>query len=414
MRGIDHSFSGAFLATFGRYLLERGLLGRAQLEEATEVMIVFGGRLGTILAEAGLLGLEEVEAHLARHLGVPRAPAERLLRPDPAALRQVGRDLARRHGVLPLWIEKRRLHAAMLDPANPDRVDAVGFAVGLPVVPYVIAERRLVQLLEDHYEVRPDARFTDANLLELAGHVRSRPDANDDRWQWAAPMPAAPDAGREEDELAGWRDEHGLRPLAEGEELSNEAEFAALHETLSRGTAGATAATSAARLEAARSATERTVLEADLAMTGDRESVVPTALRIAASYARAAAIFSVRDGLIQGVLAARGSASAPIDGLTISAAEPSMLATAARGAVFHGTPAREGIDAIVARRVGGVDPREAAIVPVAIRGRVVQLLYVDNGPEPLSPSSLSALGLLCDGMSSAYGRLIEESTRRHC
>jgi hypothetical protein len=402
------------LATFGRYLLERGILGRAQLEDATQVMVVFGGRLGTILVESGLLGVEEVEAHLAQHLGVPSAPPERLLRPDPALLRQLSRDLARRYEVFPMWIQKRRLHAAMLDPANPDRVDALGFAVGLSVVPYAIAERRLVQLLEDHYGIRPDARFTDARILELAGHVRSRQPSEEERWQWAATTPAAAHAGHEEDRLAHWRDAHGLRPLAEGEELSNEADFSVLHATHLRGPTGAAPATPAAGVEPARSATERAALEADLAMTGDRDTVVPTALRIAASYARAAAVFAVRDGMIQGILAAQGSASDPIDGLYVPAAEPSMLATAARGVVFHGTPAREGVDAIVARLVGGGEPREAAIVPISIRGRVMQLLYVDNGPDPLPPSSLSALGVLCDGVSAAYGRLISASTRRHC
>ena len=136
------------MATFGRYLLEHRILDRAQLEEATRVMVVFGGRLGTILVEAGLLRTEQVEQHLAAHLGLPTAPPERMLRPDPDALRRVDRDLVRRHRLLPMWIEKRRLHAAMLDPASPERIDAVAFAVGLPVVPYVIAERRLVDLLD--------------------------------------------------------------------------------------------------------------------------------------------------------------------------------------------------------------------------------------------------------------------------
>jgi hypothetical protein len=125
-------------------------------------------------------------------------------------------------------------------------------------------------------------------------------------------------------------------------------------------------------------------------------------------------VFSVRDGLIQGVLATRGAASEVIDGLCVPAAEPSMLATAARGEVFHGRPAREGIDAIVARLVGGGEAREAAIVPIAIRGRIVQLLYVDNGPEPLSPSALAARGALCDEVAAAYDRLVCESTREHC
>jgi hypothetical protein len=36
-------------ASFGKYLLENGVVSRQQLEEATQVMVVFGGRLGTIL-----------------------------------------------------------------------------------------------------------------------------------------------------------------------------------------------------------------------------------------------------------------------------------------------------------------------------------------------------------------------------
>ena len=66
------------------------------------------------------------------------------------------------------------------------------------------------------------------------------------------------------------------------------------------------------------------------------------------------------------------------------------------------------------RVIGGRAPLEAAILPIAIDGRAVQLLYVDNGPDPLAPSSLAALGALCDTISSAYRRLISEKTRRHC
>jgi len=400
------------LATFGRYLLERRIISRAQLEDATQVMVVFGGRLGTILVEAGFLGVEELEAHLSQHLGVSSAPPDRLLRPDPDALRQVSREVARRYQLLPMWMEKRRLHAAMLDPSNPDRVDGAGFAVGLSVVPYVIAECRLVHLLEDHYAIRPDPRFTDSSILELAGHVKARHGSGDSRWEWDGQGPAAPGSALEEDELARWRDEHGLRPLAAGEELSDPASFEALEPHRSSGSGGDEL--TAPAIEPARSATERSQLEADLAMTGDRDSVVPTALRIASSYARVAAVFSVREGLIQGVLATRGAASEAIDGLYVPAAEPSMLATAARGGVFHGRPARDGIDALVARLVGGGEPREAAIVPVSVRGRIVQLLYVDNGADAIPPTSLSALGALCDGVAVAYERLISESTQRHC
>jgi hypothetical protein len=414
------------LTTFGRYLLDRAVLARVQLEEATQVLVIFGGRLGTILVESGLLTMEQVEAHLSAHLGLPSAPLEHLRRPDPEVLRQVGRDVARRHKLFPMWIAKRRLHAAMLDPANPESIDAASFAVGLAVSPYVIGERRLVDLLWEHYGIRPDSRFTDSNLLELAGHVRSPRAAGGDRWQWGGAAPARVDRAGESEEIERWRDAHGIHPLAEGEELSDESVFGSLHAGPSGGSTGAGAAArgsgtrgqsagaSPPRLEPARSAAELRALEAELATIGDRDAVAPTALRIAACHARAAALFSVRSGIIQGVLAARGSTNEPIEGLCVPASEPSMLAVAARGEVFHGRPGREGLDAVVARRVGGGDPREVAIVPVVVRGRVVQLLYVDNGPDPLPRSSLAALGTLCDGVSAAFDRLIEETTRRHC
>ncbi len=411
------------MATFGRYLLDRGVLNRAQLEEATQVMVVFGGRLGTILVEAGVLTLEEVEEHLARHLDLPCAPRERLGCPDPKALEAVGADLARRCALFPMWIEKRKLHAAMLDPADPDYVDAVAFATGRPVVPYVIAERRLVQLLEDHYGIRPDSRFTDFRILELAGHVQSRRTRAAERDEEGAAA-RAPAPASEEDEMARWREAHGMLPLGQGEELSDADSFDRIHGStpacgpLPSSPLAAAAAASEPHggpsLVPARNAAEVAELEEQLVMTADRDTVVPAALRLAAHHARLAAIFAVRDGMIQGVLAAGDCASPRIDGIYVPTSGPSMLAAATRGAVFRRSPARDAIDATVVRVIGGREPLEAAVLPIAIDGRAVQLLYVDNGPDPLPPSSLAALGALCDTISSAYRRLVAEKTRQHC
>jgi hypothetical protein len=415
--------AGGAVATFGRYLLERGALNRVQLEEATQVMVVFGGRLGTILVEAGILTLEQVEEHLARHLDLPCAPRERLGRPDPKALEAVSADLARRCALFPMWIEKRKLHAAMLDAADPNRVDAAAFAMGRSVVPYVIAERRLVQLLEDHYGIRPDSRFTDFRILELAGHVQPRRARSVEGDGEGAAMCAAGRARPEEDDLARWREAHGMLPLGEDEELSDVDSFERLHAGPARGplpssaaapAKGATDQRDGSRLPPARSAGEVAQLEAQLVMTADRDAVVPTALRVAAYYARLAAIFAVRDGMVQGVLAAGDSASPRIDGIYVPTSEPSMLAAAIGGAVFERSPARDGIDGTVVRVIGGGEPLEAAVLPIAIDGRAVQLLYVDNGPDPLAPSSLAALGALCDTISSTYQRLVAEKTRQHC
>ena len=84
------------------------------------------------------------------------------------------------------------------------------------------------------------------------------------------------------------------------------------------------------------------------------------------------------------------------------------------GSLFHGQPSREGIDVSVVRLLSGREPCEAAILPIRVGGRVVNLLYVDNGDDPLAASSLAALGALCDSVSAAYVRLISDRRRRHC
>ena len=380
------------MTTFGRYLLEGAVLRRDQLEEATEVMVLYGGRLGTILVEAGMLTLDQLEEHLAQHLRVPRAPLDRIGRPDREALAAVSSDLARRHRLLPLWIDKRRLHTAMLDPGDTDAIDALGFATGFSISPHIVAERRLAALLERYYGIRPDPRFTNGRLLELTARAREAQ---------AAEAPAAPREApdsAERAERARWREAHGLAPLAEGEELSAEAEFVASQTFGAAPRAG----------EAARR------LEAELVQASSRERVAPILLQLAAIRARVAALFAVRDGMIQGVLATGEGAQRDIEAILVPVDAECMLAGPARGRVFYGAPARSGMDAAVLRALGRTAVREAAVMPISVSGRVVYVLYADNGLEPLEKASLSALGALCDQACSTWSRLIAEYTRRHC
>lgn len=412
------------MASFGRYLLERGVLQREQLEEATQVLVVFGGRLGSILVESGRLTIEEVEEHLSRHLDVPAVPRDRIERPDPRALEVVPADLARSLALFPMWIEKRKLHLAMLDPLDVDRVDGVAFTTGLSVVPYVIAERRLVQLQEHYYDIRPDPRFTDHRILELAGHVQSM---RDERRADDGPRDrVAPPHG---DEVVHQRSSLGIRPLEDGEELSEalalesrDAEAWDIDLAGPEDAEGPTAGMPSRQgppavpeLEPARSVPEVAALEGDLALLGNRDDVVAAALRIATFYARVAALFLVRDGMIQGVRAAGAVRTEWIDAIYVPITDDGMLGRpASHGVAFHGRPAAEGIDAIVARTLSGDAPAEVAVVPIGVQGRIVNLLYVDNGADALPSTSLAALGALCDGVTVAYDRLISEKRKVHC
>ena len=426
------------MGSFGRYLWDKGVLARAPLEEATQVMVVFGGRLGTILVEAGHLTLEEVEQHLSAHLDLPCAPAERLARPDPDALETVSCDIARRHSAFPMWIEKRTLHVAMLDPQAPDRVDELAFSTGLAIQPYVIAERRLVELLDRHYGIRPDPRFTDPRILELAGHCRPPRERDEDSAGRAAASQRDTALRAESDQLERARKVFGIAPLDAGEELSTpdaldsspanavaegyEAidlteKVAASPESAQEGTPRLPAETSDSdrsrdRMLAA-SPGEIARLESQMALLADRDALSGLALRIASCFVCRAALFVVRDGMIQGIAAA-GAKTDRIDGIYLPVASDHLLARAARTASpYRSPPAREGIDASLVRMLADEPPREAAALPISVGDRVVNLLYVDNGADALAETALGALEALCDIMTAAYERIILEAKRAH-
>ena len=157
------------MRTFGHYLVEQGVITKDQFEEATQSRVVFGGRLGTNLAELGYMRIEDIGRHLCKHLELPLAPEEWLSKPSDAARGAVSRELVEKHSVLPLHIEERALHIAMLDPRDPVQIDEIAFATGLRIVPYVLPEVQLRAMLEHHYGIRREVRYINLGREAAAG-----------------------------------------------------------------------------------------------------------------------------------------------------------------------------------------------------------------------------------------------------
>jgi hypothetical protein len=171
----------------------------------------------------------------------------------------------------------------------------------------------------------------------------------------------------------------------------------------------------APRLEPAHDPAEVARLEIELVFFADRDRVAILALRIATFFCGAAALFSVRGPMIQGVLAAGEVETERIERIYLPLASGSMLAHSANtGTRFRGPPTDEDIDAGILQLLRGCKPQEAVVLPVCLGGRVVNLIYADNGADPLGETSLAALEALCDTIGAAYERLSIEGKRRHC
>jgi hypothetical protein len=397
-------------STFGRYLLDRGFLSRSQLEEVTRSMVVFGGRLGTHLVEAGVLDADELEAHLAAHLGVRAAPADRIESPHRKAIEAIPRSLIRRRKVFPFDQDPDALHVAMRDPWNDGLCEELARATGLRIEPYLVSEVRLFAQLERYFGLDRNLRYARSRLSPAPGRTGE-----------AEPplilLEEFADLEPESDDLP-------FRPLGEGEELIDQASFARFYqgrlsfseelppaqdeELAPERPADEGSSHAPGGLDAGAVAR----FESTLGQASDRAEVFRCALQIARTHVRSAALFTVRD-VIEGVAAAGEVERTDLRGVLVPCQGDSMLASAAQtGEIVRGAPASGSVDERLLRFVRPGEVREVAFIPVAIRGRTVNVLCVDNGPDGLAESSLAALSALSERMRESYERIIVERKRR--
>jgi len=402
------------MRTFGHYLVEKGAITKEQFEEATQSRVVFGGRLGTNLAELGYMRLDDIGRHLAEHLKISLAPEEWLNHPSSEAQNALPVALIEKYSVLPLHVEKRTLHLAMLDPNDPIHVDELAFATGMRIVPYVLPEVQLLALLEHHYGIRREVRYINLGKEAAAGLTKkSRAAAND-------PHPNVPELNLDAAE--------NMAPLADSQDLIDEESFQSLHAKTAPGVSSAHAQAAAdraaelpemdiadlahpTRVDAAPELAEDSIaaLEVALVLAADRDAVSEIALRIARRYTEAAAVFIVRGGIISGFRGDGVSITEQIAGILLPVESAcTITGPASTKTPFRGRPPEGGLDATLLASLQRSDTREVTVFPILIRDQVVNLLYTDSGQNPLGETGFAALGALANLITRAYERLILE------
>lgn len=400
------------MENFGTYLLRTGAISSAQLDEATQSQVIFGGRLGTNLAELGYLDLPDLRKHLSEHLATPLPDEEWIKTPSPAALEAVSGKLVAKFHILPLRLEKRKLHLAMVDPRDPIQLDEIAFATGLTVIPYVLPEVQLLALIEHHYGVQREVRYINLGREAARGRragPKSKPEVvalSDISTGDSAPVAAA--------------------AKNEGEDLISEELFARIHERGEPATSESAEEPEAIltldepeltfeELDPSAPPSERpgtgsesiASIEAGLARAIDRDVVSDLALRIARHHADAAALFVTRGEIVSGFRGDGDRISEDISGILLAAGFGSSLTAPISSRVaFRGPAPAEGVDAKILRSLGRADVKEVAVFPILIRGQVVNLLYTDSGPDLCAETAFAALAALANLVSVAYERLI--------
>ncbi len=375
------------------FLLGQGILTQTDLDEARNAKAVYGGRLGTNLVQLGFFQLEELAPLLSRAMDVPLPPPEWLDDPDPAALKLIPMPLVRRCKLLPLKLEKKQIHVVMLDPQDPKQLDFIATAADREVVPYVLPELRLLNLLEFHLAIDRHPRFVTVTTV-------AAPSKNAD----SKTLPAGDASG----------DANAYTVSTESPDPESEDAFELLLEDVVTESAeeappsafGATAAVSVAT-PASMGSLETAKLESRLEVAADRGEAVDIALQLARIHCQVAAIFLVTKGFVHGFRAAGEGLNGPLSEIKLPVATESIFARPVLTLKpFRGAPPTDGIDGRLLDTLGRSEAQEVLVQPVTLRGRVVSLLYADNANAPFAETSAAALAAISPILSRAYENLI--------
>ena len=354
----------------GELLIKKNLLTQAQLEEALQAQVIFGGKLGTVLIEMGLITEDILAEILEQLINIPCAKPGQLQNIPDNVIKIISPEQAEKHKVMPVSVIGKKLTLAMADPRNLQSIDEISFRTGYIVMPILALEVRLVFALENYYGVKRTMRYiappkqvreelNQLHVLETADSPVEARDTDEELgtlgsehiYEKPAAEPAQPVAAAEvvEDEIEELDDDDLIEEL-EDEEI--------------------TLATTAQTL---------------IGIT-DRNDVADAVIAyLGANYTRAA-LFMVVAGQVTGWRSAKEGQPIPgFEQFQLPLSEPSVLKTAVESnSFFLGPVPQSGANLALTTFLGKPAPQSALLMPMSMLGRVVGLIYVDDPKADLS------------------------------
>jgi type IV pilus assembly protein PilB len=134
----------------GDLLVKEKVITPEQLSQATRVQKETNCRLGSALVKLGFLSDEDVTNFLSRQYGVPAINLS-YFEIDPAVVKLIPFETAKRYQILPLSRVGASLTIAMVDPTNVFAMDDIKFMTGFNIEPVVASESSINEGIEKAY-----------------------------------------------------------------------------------------------------------------------------------------------------------------------------------------------------------------------------------------------------------------------
>ncbi len=378
----------------GEILVQEGVVRPSQVEDALDAQMLHGGRIGTNLVEAGAAAESQIAAALGRQHGLLSAHGE--ITPTPQALACLPPSFLDEHNVLPARIEGGKLYLLVIDPGDLAVQDHAASVAGKRVVPIVVAEFRMAQLLRRYAGAFRPVRGVDLQAARRF-HAGAEP---------ATRAPADADLMSEADFqslYAAAARGAANRPIG-GRESQDDGDLPQI-----AGVALDEGASAAPPPEGALTPLTFSQAQASLNEVTGRDGAAQALIRFAASGSRRALLLQVHGDSAVGWMAA-GEAMPPracrVIALSLAAPSAFRLVRDSRSH-FLGPVHEDAATAPLLQAIGGA-PRTAALLPILAAGRVVNILYADNGPDRHASPELGELLILAQRAGRAYEALIAE------
>lgn len=387
----------------GELLLQEKLVSPEGLEEALEAQVVHGGRLGTNLVELGLLSEKDLARALGKLHNVAFASGE--MKPDPKALELVDASFADDKDMLPMRVEATRLTVVTINPQDIATFDEIAFRTGKRVVPVVIPEFRMNQLLRRHCKAFRPMRAIDVNAIrrkEVEPKVQDKgPELmSEEEFQslYAQAMSggaASPQASPSEEQVP----EVSAAPPPPPRPVPAPAPTAA----------PAPPPPEVAASEPAPTPLSFAQAQQLLQSSSDREDVARTILRFAIGKWKRALLLSVQGPLVAGWRGAgQGVREKAVQrvGISLRGQSTFKLVVETRSH-FLGPMKRDPGTAVFYKLLGGGFPTTAVLLPLLVRGKVVHILYVDDGPDQVTTPDVGELLILSQSVARSYEAMMK-------
>jgi hypothetical protein len=362
----------------GTLLLRNAAIGLSQLEAALRNQVLYGGRLGTNLVELGFIDLELLSTYLAELSGFPIATPGLLDAADKTLLDKLGSDEAHRLRAVPLGYlgeGTTTVAVALVEPSDAHALAMLESKLGAQVTPYVVPELRALYYLERHFGTPRRARFIrsarpDADPGELIGEDRRKT------------QPPGGIAMPPKLTLEPRRRRASQAPVLQPVPTS-----------LSYGAA-------CERIDTAQ----------------NREQIVDAFVDYGRGRCDALVVLLIRDGNAlgwRGYIAPPSKPTKPIEELSLPLGGASALQAAHdAGQTFLGPPPSPAkpVEATLWAALGAIPtPVEILVVPILVKQRAVNLVYVHTLGGPPPHALITEVQDLCARAASSYLRLIRQT-----